>query len=160
VSVVHSFQHGVLSCLQNITVLSAEGHLISAGLKILPESWVHIYLQLSAGWNRYWVTATWSWVFETASAFSVMDPKVLLPFSQEPAVGSVLSLMNEVHKIGKLYSLEYSDILKMFFTPHNRGYGCSYVIQGQCRAGKCSTLYLGHCCTNVIKLHRFPTVCS
>jgi hypothetical protein len=38
VSVVHSFQHGVFGFLQNITVLSAEGHLISAGLKILPES--------------------------------------------------------------------------------------------------------------------------
>jgi hypothetical protein len=55
-SVVHRFQHGVLSCLKNINILSAEGHLISAGLKILPKSWVGIYLQLSAGWNRCWVT--------------------------------------------------------------------------------------------------------
>jgi hypothetical protein len=42
-----------------------------------------------------------------------MDTKGLLPYSQEPAGGSVVSLMNEVHKIGKLYSLEYADFLKV-----------------------------------------------
>jgi hypothetical protein len=42
VSLVHCFQHGVLSSLQNITVLSAEGHLISAGFKILHECWVQL----------------------------------------------------------------------------------------------------------------------
>jgi hypothetical protein len=129
-SVVHSFQHGVLSCLQNIRVLWAEGHLISAGVKILSGWWVDIYLQLCAGWKHYWVTAIWSWIVETVSASSVMDTEVLLPCSQEPAGGSVLSLMNEIHKIGKLYSLEYTDIPKVFFTPRHAGYWCSNVIRG------------------------------
>jgi hypothetical protein len=38
VSLVHCFQHGVFAYLQNITVLSADGHMISAGLKTVPES--------------------------------------------------------------------------------------------------------------------------
>jgi hypothetical protein len=86
VPVVHSFQHGVLSFLQNITVLSAEGHLISAGLKILPESWVGNYLQLCAGWNLYWLTATWSWVVQTVGVSSVMDPNVLSRVHKNPPV--------------------------------------------------------------------------
>jgi hypothetical protein len=138
VPVVHSFQHGVLSFLQNIRVLWADGHMISAGFKILRGSWVDIYLQLSAGWNLYWVTANWIWIVQTVSASSVMDSKVLLPCSQEPAVGSVLSLMNEVYKIGKLYSFGSTDILMAFSTPHHAGYWCSNIIRCQCCAGKCS----------------------
>jgi hypothetical protein len=47
-----------------------------------------------------------------------MDVKAILLCSEEPAGGSVLSLMNEIYKIGKLYSLEYADIVKVFFIPH------------------------------------------
>lgn len=41
-------------------------------------------------------------------------------------------------KNGKVYSLKYTDILKVFFTPHN----------------------VDHCCTNVIQNHCWETVCS
>jgi hypothetical protein len=81
VSVVHRFQHGVLSSLQNITILSAEGHLITAGLKILPDSWVDIYLQLCLVFNRYWMTTNGSWVAKTVGSSSVMDTKALLTCS-------------------------------------------------------------------------------
>jgi hypothetical protein len=73
VSVVHSFQHGVLSCLKNITILLAEGHLMSAVLKILPESWVDIYLHLCVGFNRYWVTTNRIWVAQTVGSSSVVE---------------------------------------------------------------------------------------
>jgi hypothetical protein len=37
-------------------------------------------------------------------------------------------------KIGKLYSLEYTDIPDVLFTPHLVGCCCTNVIQGQCCA--------------------------
>jgi hypothetical protein len=80
-----------------------------------------------------------------------MDTKALLPFSQEPAVGSVLSLMNEVHKIGKLYSLEYTAILKAFFTSRHGGYWCSDIVRCQFLEGMCSKMSLGLSCPNVIE---------
>jgi hypothetical protein len=150
VSVVHSFQHGVLSFLQNITILSAEGHLISAGLNILRRSGVDSELQLSSGWNRYWVMANWICVDETVSASSVMYVKALLPCSEGPNGGSLLVLMIEVYMIGKLYSLEYVDVPKVFLTPHHEGYCSSNLIWCQCWAVNCSSLSLGHCCTNMI----------
>jgi hypothetical protein len=52
------------------------------------------------------------------------------------------------NKIGKVYSLEYTNIPKVFFTPHHVGRCCNNAIRGHC----CSTMRynneLGsHCCT-------------
>jgi hypothetical protein len=73
-----------------------------------------------------------------------------------------------LNKIGKVYSLEYTDIPKVFFTPHHvghcstktircncctLGYSCTYVIRSQC----CS---LGHSCTNAIRCNRCATMVS
>jgi hypothetical protein len=46
------------------------------------------------------------------------------------------------NKIGKENSLEYTDIPKVFFTPHLVGHCCTDVTQGDCCA-------LGHSCINV-----------
>jgi hypothetical protein len=41
------------------------------------------------------------------------------------------------NKIGKVFSLEFTDIAKVFFMPHHVGHCCTNVIKGQC----CSTTY-------------------
>jgi hypothetical protein len=46
-------------------------------------------------------------------------------------------------KIGKMYSLEYTDISKVFFTVHHVGRCCT-VIRGRC----CTEMPSGHCCAN------------
>jgi hypothetical protein len=58
------------------------------------------------------------------------------------SAGWVNSLKNKVHinninKIGKFYSLEYTDIPEVSFTAHHVGQCCTNVIQGYC----CSTLW-------------------
>jgi hypothetical protein len=50
------------------------------------------------------------------------------------------------NKTGKVYSLDYTDISEVFFTPHYVGHCCTNVIWGQCHA-------LYHSCTNVIHSH-------
>jgi hypothetical protein len=76
VPVVHSFQHGVFRCLQNITGPSAECQLIFTGLCIFPESLVDIYLLLCAVWIRFWVTRNRSCVAQTVGPRLLWTRKV------------------------------------------------------------------------------------
>jgi hypothetical protein len=52
------------------------------------------------------------------------------------------------NKIGKVYSLEYTGIPKMFFTPHHASDCYTNVMQGHCCTTMCS-MTLGHSCTTV-----------
>jgi hypothetical protein len=54
------------------------------------------------------------------------------------------------NKIGNVYSLEYTDIQKVFFTPHHVGRCCTNLIRGHC-------CILGHSCTSFIPCHCCPS---
>jgi hypothetical protein len=54
---------------------------------------------------------------------------------------TVLSLYILCNKIGKVYSLEYTDIPKVFFMPHRVGHCCTDMIWLQCcTLGQCATM--------------------
>jgi hypothetical protein len=52
------------------------------------------------------------------------------------------------NQVWKLYSLEYTDIPKVFFTPHHVGYCGNNVIPGH-RCTCVPTVTLGHCCATM-----------
>jgi hypothetical protein len=80
---------------------------------------------------------------------------------------SLFLLTSNRNKIGKAYSLEYTNIPEMLFTPHHVGCSCTNVITVQCCIVSHScTVIQGHCCilhhscTNMIQNHCCSTVSS
>jgi hypothetical protein len=58
------------------------------------------------------------------------------------------------NKIGKVYSLEYTDIPKVFFTPHHVGPCCTNVIRGHC----CVQIILSLMLSQAIVTQCLPTI--
>jgi hypothetical protein len=66
---------------------------------------------------------------------------------------TVRSVATKTYEIGKIYSFEYTDIPKVFFTSYNLCRCCTNVTRRHC-------CVLGHSYTNVIPGHCCTTLCS
>jgi hypothetical protein len=68
---------------------------------------------------------------------------------QNANLDTLAEMGEKYYKIGKVYSLEYNDIPKVFFTPNHVVHCCTNVIQGHgCASGNsCTNVIRDHCCT-------------
>jgi hypothetical protein len=105
-------------------------------------------LSLSVVWDVKWVAKTTSFTELPSSA--VNFPKRLEGHTlcSHTLKWTVIKL----DKIGNVYSLEYTDISKVFFMSQHVGHRCINVIRGHCCA-------LGHSCTDGVRDHYCTTLC-
>jgi hypothetical protein len=93
----------------------------------------------------FYIYQWWSWKGHHHTNFRALYQMPLLMLSSEVCASTLLIIL---HKIGKAYSLEYTDIRQMFFTPHHVGHCCTKVTQ-RIVVQRFPTMTSGHSCTNV-----------